>query len=59
MHDKIYNYKKTRLKLQKTNAAIWLNKICKTVQLMPKYFSIKINGNKQTKQLAQSLCETS
>jgi hypothetical protein len=45
MHDKIYNYKNTRLKLQKTNAAIWLNEICKTVQLMPKYFSIKINGN--------------
>ena len=32
------------------NAAIWFNKICKTKQLTPKYFSIKINGdNKQTK----------
>ena len=27
------------------NAAIWLSKICETKQLMPKYFSIKINGN--------------
>jgi hypothetical protein len=32
---KIYNYKNTRLKLIKTNAAIWLNKICKTKQLAP------------------------
>ena len=41
-----YNiYKNTRLKLLKTNAAIWFNKICKTKQLMPKYFSIKVNGN--------------
>jgi hypothetical protein len=30
----IYNYKNTRLKLIKTNAAIWYNKICKTKQLV-------------------------
>jgi hypothetical protein len=42
---KIYNYKNTRLKLMKTNAAIWLNKISKTKQLASDYFSIKINGN--------------
>ena len=36
------NYKNTRLKLPKTNAAIWFNK---TKQLTPKYFSIKIKGN--------------
>jgi len=28
---KIYNYKNTKLKLQKTNAAILLNKICNGV----------------------------
>jgi hypothetical protein len=39
------NYKNTKLKLPKTNAAIWFNKIFKTKQLTPKYFSIKINGN--------------
>jgi hypothetical protein len=42
---KIYNYKNTRLKLLKTNAAIWLNKICKNMQMTPKYYSIKISGN--------------
>jgi len=42
---KIYNYKNTSLKLMKTNAAIWLNKISKTKQPAPNYVSIKINGN--------------
>ena len=42
--------KNTSLKLLKTSAAIWFNKICKTKQLTPKYLSIKINGNnRQTK----------
>jgi hypothetical protein len=39
------NYKNTKLKLLKTNAAIWFNKICKTRQLQPKYINIKINNN--------------
>ena len=38
-------FKNTKLKLLKTNAAIWFNKMCKTKQLTPKYFDIKINGN--------------
>jgi len=42
---KIFNYKNTRLKLLKTNADTWFNKICKTKQLTPKYFSFEINGN--------------
>ena len=43
---KIYNmYKNTKLRLLKTNAAIWFKKIRKTKQLTPKYFNIKINGN--------------
>jgi len=32
----IYNYKNTRPKLLKTNAAVWFNEICKTKQLTPK-----------------------
>ena len=53
--DKIYkNYKNTRIKLLKTNSAIWFNKICKTKQLMPKYFSIKISGNNRQKQEHQN-----
>ena len=31
-------FKNTKLKLLKTNAAIWFNKMCKTKQLTPKYF---------------------
>jgi len=41
------NYKNTKLKLLKTNAAIWFNKICKIKHIKPNYINIKINGNKQ------------
>ena len=41
------NYKNTKLKLLKTNAAIWFNKICKIKHLKPNYINIKINGNEQ------------
>jgi len=37
------NNKNTRLKLLKTNAAIWLDKMCKIKQLEPNYINIKIN----------------
>jgi hypothetical protein len=40
-------YKNTKLKLLKTNAAIWFNKICRDRQLKPNYISIKINGRKR------------
>jgi len=40
-------YKNTKLKLLKTNVAIWFNKICMDRQLKPKYISLKINGQKQ------------
>jgi hypothetical protein len=39
------NYKNTKPKLLKTNAAIWFNKMCGTKQLTSKYFSIKLDGN--------------
>jgi hypothetical protein len=41
----IYQYKNTKAKLHKTNAAIWFNKVCKYKQLTPNYISIKIKGN--------------
>jgi len=45
---KIYNsFKNTKLKLLKTNAAIWFNKICKTKQIKPNYINIRINGKSQ------------
>jgi hypothetical protein len=44
---KLYNnYKNTKLKLLKTNAAIWFNKMCRIKQLNPNYINIKINGRK-------------
>jgi len=38
------NYKNTRLKLLKTNAAIWFNKMCKVKQLKSNYINVKIHG---------------
>jgi len=40
------NYKLTKLKLLKANAAIWFNKMCKFKQLKPSHINIKINGQK-------------
>ena len=37
-------YKNTRMKLLKTNAAIWFNKVCKTKELQPTYINIRSNG---------------
>jgi hypothetical protein len=45
---RIYNtYKNTKLKLLKTNAAIWFNKICREKRLKPTYISIFSNGKQQ------------
>jgi len=42
---KIYNnYQNTKLKLLKTNAAIWFNKMCKIKHLKPSYIHFKTNG---------------
>ena len=39
----IHDYKKTKRKLYKTNAAIWFNKNCRDKQLTPNYINITIN----------------
>jgi hypothetical protein len=45
---KLHNiYKNTKLKLLKTNAGIWFNKMCRDRQLKPNYINITINGHKQ------------
>jgi hypothetical protein len=31
-------------KLQRTNASIWFNKVCKAEQLQPQYINVKVNG---------------
>jgi len=39
---KLYKiYKNTKLKLLKTNAAVWFNKMCRDTQLQPRYISFK------------------
>jgi hypothetical protein len=39
-------YKDTGLKLLKTNAALWFNKMCRIKCLKPDYINIKTNGKK-------------
>ena len=40
----VYQYKNTKIKLYKNNAAIWYNKTCRARQLTPTYANIKIKG---------------
>jgi len=40
------NYKNTRLKLLKTNAAIWFNKMYEVKKLKANYTNVKINGQR-------------
>ena len=49
-----YQYKNTKRKLYKTNAAIWYNKTCRQKRLTPKYIRIRINGNNQQCQRTHS-----
>jgi hypothetical protein len=39
-------YKNTKLKLLKTNVAIWFNKMCRIKHLIPNCINIKISGKK-------------
>jgi hypothetical protein len=39
-------YKNTKLKLLKTNPAVWFNKMCRIKHLKPNYINIKVNGKK-------------
>jgi len=41
------NFKNTKCKLLRTNAAIWFNKMCRIRQIKPNYINIRINGHKQ------------
>ena len=44
----INNYQNTRLKLLKTNAAVWFNRMCKIKQVKPNY--IHFRTNRKTRQ---------
>ena len=41
----VQQYKNTKIKLCKSNAAIWYNKTCKIKQLIPTYVNIRVNCN--------------
>jgi hypothetical protein len=43
-------YKNTKVKLLKTNAAIWFNKICRDRHPQPHYINIRVNGRNQRSQ---------
>src|SRR5215475_9541 len=43
----IDQYKNTKRKLYRTNAAIWYNKTCRQKKLTPSYINIRINGKNQ------------
>jgi hypothetical protein len=48
-----YKYHNINQKLQRANASIWFNKVCRAEQLQPIYINIRVNGdnrrNHQTK----------
>ena len=50
----IYQFKNSKRKLYRTNAAIWYNKICRQNRLTPDYINIRING-KNLKKNSQCL----
>jgi len=41
----VYQYKNTKIKLYKNNAAIWYNKTCRIKQLIPTCVNIRVNSN--------------
>jgi hypothetical protein len=52
----IHQYKNLKVKLHKASAAILYNKMCKQLQLTPKYFSIKLSGtNRQSHETLKGL----
>jgi hypothetical protein len=40
----VYQYKNTKIKLYKNNAAVWYNKTCRSSQITPTYANIKMKG---------------
>ena len=41
----VNQYKNTKIKMYKNNAAIWCNKTCSIKQLIPTYVNIRVNVN--------------
>jgi hypothetical protein len=53
-------YHNIKQKLQRANASIWFNKVCRAEQLQPIYVNIRVNGdnrrNHQTKLAKKCMC---
>jgi hypothetical protein len=41
----IYKYQNIKQKLQRANASIWFNKVCRAEQLQPSYINIQVKGD--------------
>ena len=54
----VYNYKNTKEKLHKTNAAVRCNKVCEIERLTPKYIQVKGNGNNRQSINTNNLANT-
>ena len=51
----VYQYKDTKIKLYKNNAAIWYNKTCTARQITPTYVNIKIKARLPVSPLSTSV----
>jgi hypothetical protein len=47
----IYKHRNIKVKLQKTNAAILFNKMCRAEKLQPTYININVSGNNSYKKI--------
>jgi len=43
----LYQFKNIEIKLYRTNAAVWYNKLCRQKELTPNYIKLQINGKSQ------------
>jgi hypothetical protein len=53
---RVYQYKNTKIKLYKNNAAIWYNKTCRARQITPAYANVKIKGTNSKCESALNRC---
>ena len=51
--EQVYQYKNTKIKLHKNNAAICYNKTCRARQITPTYANIKLKGTNSRCQRAK------
>jgi len=56
--NRVYQYKNTKIKLYKSNAAIWYNKTCRTRQITPTYANIKMKESALNRCTVQPFTES-